>query len=80
MHTYTHLYKHTHTHSSMGLAECGLLDSSGMAKAAHPSALCLSNAVTCQRACVRLDYVHTYVQTNTGILLQSSPQVHKTQS
>lgn len=29
----------------MGLAECGLLDSSGMAKASHPSALCLSNAV-----------------------------------
>lgn len=48
----------------MGLAESGLLDSSGMAKAAHPSALCLSNAVTCQRACVCLEYIHTYIHTN----------------
>ena len=47
----------------MSLAGCGLLDSSGMAKAAHPSALCLRNAVTCQCACVCLKYIHTYVQT-----------------
>lgn len=45
----------------MRLAGCGKLDSSGMAKAAHPSALCLHNAVTCQCACVCLEYIHTYI-------------------
>lgn len=50
--THTHTYTHFYAHSSVSLAECWLLDSSGMAKTAHPSALCLSNAVTGRRACV----------------------------
>lgn len=42
----THTYTHLRAHSSTVLAEFELLDSFGMAKATHPSALCLSNVVT----------------------------------
>lgn len=54
-HTYTQL----RAHRSMVLAEFERLDSFGMAKATHPSALCLSNVVTpqCARAC--LENIHT---------------------
>lgn len=54
-HTYTQL----RAHRSMVLAEFERLDSFGMAKATHPSALCLSNVVTPQCACACLENIHT---------------------
>ncbi len=80
LHAYT--YMHVYTHSSMGLAERRLLDSSGMAKAAHPSALYLSNAVTFQCVCVCVLVEHSHIrinkhrQPNTAFPVSTQTQSH----